>query len=290
MANDNTGQWFNRNLLSDWLKTIEAENDCTLQLTHSNTPLLPQALSPAETTYAQHRFDIVIPRINGLSDSTKAPKEATRTSQERKRTSSTCAPKKTTEAKHSNNGNGDNAINYGNDYKGLDTPRAQQWLLGRSALKALGDNDAPTQFPHPHYSVSHCDGWAVALKATHGTKTTNVGIDVERFRPLATRAAYYYLQPPEVEALAGLTADEQYWHRLRLWTAKEALFKADPLNGSRVMKSYRIHNPLARYSEASNNGGQVSKVYTLSTGEPHQADMLGVWFMAIALLQSPLQA
>jgi 2-hydroxy-3-keto-5-methylthiopentenyl-1-phosphate phosphatase len=59
---------------------------------------------------------IVIPRINGLSNSTEAPKEATRTSQERKHTQRSHAPIKTIEAKHSNNGDGDNAINYGNDY------------------------------------------------------------------------------------------------------------------------------------------------------------------------------
>jgi hypothetical protein len=229
MAN-NPAQWLNSPLLFAWLKTIELDNHCHLALTYTNSPLLPQALSQAETDYAQQRFT-----------------------------------------------------------KGLDTPRGQQWLLGRQALLQLAVSP-PLQFPNPNYSLSHCGDWAVALKATHGLQTTSVGVDIEKFRPLAPRATYYYLHPSEVEVLTQVPAHhEQAYHRLRLWTAKEALFKADPLNANQVMKSYRIHSPLANQSIASSNNGQVFKLYTLASKGWDDCDVTeeaNGWFMAIALLQT----
>jgi hypothetical protein len=75
---------------------------------------------------------IVIPRINGLSDSTEA-----QASQERKRTRSTCASEK-----HGNNGNGDNAINYGNDYT----------LKSRDCCKLIPDKNSSNKKSATHYS------------------------------------------------------------------------------------------------------------------------------------------
>jgi hypothetical protein len=91
-------------------QTLNQESDIARQAT-LNTLLSVFRILQGASTYQPSTVtwpDIVIPRINGLSDSTEA-----QASQERKRTSSTCASEK-----RSNNGNGDNAINYGNGYTG----------------------------------------------------------------------------------------------------------------------------------------------------------------------------
>lgn len=79
-----------------------------------------------------------------------------------------------------------------------------------------------------YISVSHCSDRAVLAVRNEGP----VGVDIERFRPQLRRIARKFLTDAE-SAVAPLS-DEAL---LRLWTAKEAVFKAasDPsLTVSRI--------------------------------------------------------
>ena len=79
-----------------------------------------------------------------------------------------------------------------------------------------------------YISVSHCSYRAVLAVRNEG----HVGVDIERFRPQLRRIARKFLTDAE-SAVTPLT-DEAL---LRLWTAKEAVFKAasDPsLTVSRI--------------------------------------------------------
>ena len=79
-----------------------------------------------------------------------------------------------------------------------------------------------------YISVSHCSDRAVLAVRNEGP----VGVDIERFRPQLRRIARKFLT--DVESAVTPLSDEAL---LRLWTAKEAVFKAssDPsLTVSRI--------------------------------------------------------
>lgn len=79
-----------------------------------------------------------------------------------------------------------------------------------------------------YISVSHCSDRAVLAVRNDGP----VGVDIERFRPQLRRIARKFLT--DVESAVTPLSDEAL---LRLWTAKEAVFKAasDPsLTVSRI--------------------------------------------------------
>ncbi len=142
----------------------------------------------------------------------------------------------------------------------LGLPRLEGWLRGRAALKALlrrlglADDTYPFRFPHPRVSLSHGGPWAVAaglLRDDDLARVAGVGVDVEPDRPLAEEHARFFLS--ERERALVTSSDE----RLRLWTVKEALFKADPENERTVVGSYETADPSAREGVAFSRSGRV---------------------------------
>lgn len=105
--------------------------------------------------------------------------------------------------------------------------RRRDWLLGRAALKALleGADTSRVCFPSPSLSLTHAGGMAVAAQCTVGP--AGLGVDFEGWRTTDPRTARFFLVDsenphgpnPPTAAPAGLEL-------LRLWTVKEALFKA----------------------------------------------------------------
>ena len=137
-------------------------------------------------------------------------------------------------------------------------PRREGWLRGRSALKKLllslkMDPDTSTlSFPHPTLSLSHTKDWAVAIGVLPGPmKIDCIGIDLELRRPVQDDHARFYLSKSECES----AIDED--QRLRLWTVKEALFKADPDNHDAVIGHYRVQTPSALSGQARNRKGRI---------------------------------
>jgi 4'-phosphopantetheinyl transferase EntD len=140
------------------------------------------------------------------------------------------------------------------------TPRALAWRRGRAALKRLlrqlgGDDDtAALHFPHPCLSLTHSRGVALAV---HVANAGGTGVDLECRRLGRHRAARWL-------AAAGLfvTRDEQAWlsrlppttlgaELIRLWTVKEALFKADLNNAGLGLADYALANADHRAGHAA---------------------------------------
>ncbi|MGI8809468.1 MAG: 4'-phosphopantetheinyl transferase family protein [Acidimicrobiales bacterium] len=123
--------------------------------------------------------------------------------------------------------------------------RQHDWLLGRAALKALlGPGDTSTvAFPNRTLSLTHSAGVAVAARCDG--PQAGLGVDLEGWRGIDPRAARFYLAPDEQGDL------------LRLWTVKEALFKATPDNHGPVFVDYRVDDAEAMGGCARDRHGRT---------------------------------
>jgi hypothetical protein len=126
--------------------------------------------------------------------------------------------------------------------------RRESWLRGRAALKRLAavmgaDPDTSTlRFPNPRLSLTHSETWAVAI-GLDSPKLHGIGVDLELKSAPKPEAARRFLNPSELVWLRRM--DEGDHPRLlhRLWTVKEALFKADPENSGRTVREYALADP-----------------------------------------------
>lgn len=126
--------------------------------------------------------------------------------------------------------------------------RRESWLRGRAALKRLavemhGSQDTSTlKFPHPNFSLTHSENWAVAIGVI-STKLAGLGVDLEIKGAPKAETARRFLNPSEMVWLRRM--DELEHPRLlhRLWTVKEAIFKADPDNAGKTLKDYALADP-----------------------------------------------
>jgi acyl carrier protein len=116
----------------------------------------------------------------------------------------------------------------------------------RRALRLAGGmlGIAPTEcsFPHPRLSLSHTDRQAAAVAVAGPAAGT--GVDLEHLRPADPRTARFFLRPEEEAWLRRCPA--RAVEHVRLWTVKEALFKADLGNATRTLRDYAIDDPAAR--------------------------------------------
>lgn len=126
--------------------------------------------------------------------------------------------------------------------------RRDSWLRGRAALKRLaaavyGSEDTSTlRFPHPNFSLTHSDACAVAIGVIT-TKLAGLGVDLEIKGPPKPETARRFLNPSEVVWLRRMDEFEHPRLLHRLWTVKEAIFKADPDNAGKLLKEYALADP-----------------------------------------------
>jgi len=122
--------------------------------------------------------------------------------------------------------------------------RVQDWLLGRAALKQVveGGDTSLVRFPHRGLSLTHSAGIAVAARADGGQG--GVGVDYEGPHATNPRIAPLFLVERERGGAAG--PDDL----LRLWTVKEALFKATPDNLGATFLDYEVADPAAWAGDA----------------------------------------
>ena len=160
-------------------------------------------------------------------------------------------------------------------YGGFRSPlRKADWLRGRHALalvlNALGrpyDAAPPVasiQFPNRTVSLSHSGGWAVAV-GTASSRVSGIGVDLERGRTPRPQAVRFYLDESERSWLSGQPMRSRPRHRLRLWTAKEAVFKADPANAMVGLADYRLAAPAAAQGVARRVPGIPALSYRYAT-------------------------
>lgn len=156
--------------------------------------------------------------------------------------------------------------------------RRRDWLLGRAALKALTAEGADTSqlaFPHPRLSLTHADGAAFAVRIDADVAGT--GIDFERRgKGVDPRVSRFFLRP--VEVAEAEDADSL----LRLWTVKEALYKATPDNAEGVLVDYQLADAKAtlgtalgpgdeelRYASVMVAAGVVTVAVCVTKARPH---------------------
>ena len=137
-------------------------------------------------------------------------------------------------------------------------PRYRSWMYGRSALKTLLLNlnlDLETsqlEFPNKRISLSHCSNVSVAAGfITKDESIEGIGVDIELTRIVSDSHAKFYLSSKERK----ITRNND--DRIRLWTVKEALFKADQNNKNKVLSDFKIKNPKLHRGKAQNNAGNL---------------------------------
>lgn len=157
-------------------------------------------------------------------------------------------------------------------------PRRAEWLRGRAALKSvlrrLGNSEDTSliAFPHARLSLTHSAGLAVAVGCAEALG--GLGVDFEAPRPMRDGSERFFLTASE-RARLGEPGDSDL---LRLWTVKEALFKADPGNRrpSRNLWSYDIPGSLrAPGGAADGPSGSAFRFFTQAAPEG---------FLSVALL------
>jgi phosphopantetheinyl transferase len=139
-------------------------------------------------------------------------------------------------------------------------PRQRSWLTGRRALRrllrALGydPETGAVAFPHPRLSLTHSANVALAV-GVRSAGTAGVGIDFEQPGRLRFAGARFYLGGTEQGFVRALPACDQPRHLLRLWTVKEAVFKANPANAATRLDDYRLAHPADLAGTASGPPG-----------------------------------
>ena len=130
--------------------------------------------------------------------------------------------------------------------------RQVAWRRGRAALKTLlhrlGEPLDTTRlsFPHPRLSLTHSGTHAVAVGVAHNLPLMGIGVDLEIQHTVLPEAARFFLTEEEQRWLARLAAGSRARELLRLWTIKEAVFKADVQNAGRLLADYQLAAPEAR--------------------------------------------
>jgi acyl carrier protein len=134
-----------------------------------------------------------------------------------------------------------------------ESPLERQRRRSRAALRLLLgllgiDRDtASLRFPHRRFSLSHTEtmGVAAGVVAPLPWRLAGVGVDIEPERPVDPRTARFFLTGPERDWLSAVDAGRRGGELLRLWTVKEALFKADPANRGTTLAHYQTRDPAA---------------------------------------------
>ena len=133
--------------------------------------------------------------------------------------------------------------------------RRHDWLLGRAALKAvLGIADTSVVvFPNRSVSLTHSAGVAVAARCDG--PQAGLGVDLEGWQVIDPHTARLYLHAYEQGDL------------LRLWTVKEALFKATPRNDTAVFLDYEVNDAQALAGGARDRHGRTFEYLSSSRPE-----------------------
>lgn len=166
-------------------------------------------------------------------------------------------------------------------YRTLDVSVRRAWLTGRAALRRLfarlelDPETADLAFPSSRFSLSHAGGLSVAIARTGGP-SAGVGVDLEPHRPLHPDSAFVLLAPRERLRLEDPEAEAAQGGLVRLWTAKEALFKADPDNRGRVPVDYRLADPRVRRGKAALRAGLPPRRFR------YVSHRLGNWHLSLA--------
>ena len=130
---------------------------------------------------------------------------------------------------------------------GMAPGRRSDFLVSRRAEYIARAIAGASKDSAPRSSLAHSAGIGVcaAALAPVPPELVGVGVDIERARIASARTAGFYLRGPELDWLStsAIGAEHRSDEQVRLWTTKEALFKADPDNEQSVLQSYLLLDP-----------------------------------------------
>lgn len=110
----------------------------------------------------------------------------------------------------------------------------------RAADRAL---ESVESWPCSFASLTHSSDVAVAVALPADVPAIGIGVDLEHDRPIKPGMARLICNTHERAWLASLPLELQDAEVLRLWTAKEALYKADPAQGDSIVAEYALASP-----------------------------------------------
>ncbi|HTJ42191.1 MAG TPA: 4'-phosphopantetheinyl transferase superfamily protein [Kofleriaceae bacterium] len=124
------------------------------------------------------------------------------------------------------------------------------------ALRAAGRaTESVASWPCPYASLTHSGSVAIAVALPAGARADGLGVDLELDRTLKRGLARLICDPREQAWIEDLPEALQATELLRLWTAKEALYKADPAQGDAIVAEYALASPNA----SSTFGGRAGE-------------------------------
>jgi 4'-phosphopantetheinyl transferase EntD len=135
-----------------------------------------------------------------------------------------------------------------------------------SALRAASrPANAVSGWPCSFASLTHSGDVAIAVSLPSGLDAIGVGIDLEHDRPIKPGMARLICGERERAWLSSLPAERQAAEVLRLWTAKEALYKADPTQGDAIVADYTLAEP----GRAVTTGGRLDSTHHATVTSVH---------------------
>ncbi|MDJ0625595.1 MAG: 4'-phosphopantetheinyl transferase superfamily protein [Candidatus Caenarcaniphilales bacterium] len=141
------------------------------------------------------------------------------------------------------------------------------WLKARKSLKnvlnslGLSQDTSNIIFPSSRFSLSHSGGYAVAIGIQENCLIMDdpikgIGIDLELSRTPKRGIEKYFLSPKEIDWLNSGDIDSQAKNRVRLWTVKEAVYKACPKNSQTRLTLFETNNPQEKEGFVNLNSGE----------------------------------
>ena len=125
-----------------------------------------------------------------------------------------------------------------------------EFLRGRaaqkSALAALGlDTDTSlVRMPHRNHSLTHAGDIAVSA-FTNAERVLGIGVDFEPHANVSADRARFFLTQHELQTWPDVLQPHHAPDLLRLWTVKEALYKATADNDALTVRDYTVNEPWA---------------------------------------------
>ncbi len=125
-----------------------------------------------------------------------------------------------------------------------------EFLRGRAAQKtalaALGlDTDTSlVRMPHRSHSLTHAGDIAVSAY-TSAERVLGIGVDFEPDAKVSADRARFFLTQRELETWPDVLQPHHAPDLLRLWTVKEALYKATADNDALTVRDFTVNEPWA---------------------------------------------
>lgn len=142
------------------------------------------------------------------------------------------------------------------------------------ALRGAGrDTETVASWPCSYASLTHSRDVAIAVALPPHVRAIGIGIDLEHDRPMKPDMARLICGADERAWLDSLPAGRRDAELLRLWTAKEALYKADPTQGDAIVAEYTLASP---GDEVTTGGRRESVHRAMVTSLRHPGAVMSV--------------